>query len=198
METAYEAIFIVDTNLAEEQFKAIVDKYTGVITRTGGVVDDVDRWEPRRLAYEIKGRREGQHIVVNFHSEPASRDELDRIFRISDDNLRHLIVKQDKAADRFPSRVRAAEYERRERDMAARAAAAPPPPAPAPQPVTDLAASEDTEGVESAAGVSDNTANVNEPPLPDATPNTLAGSEGEATTPEGGDTDETEATPENA
>jgi small subunit ribosomal protein S6 len=124
METAYEAVYIIDTGLPEEQVNAIVEKYTGVVTRGGGVVDDIDRWEPRRLAYEVKGKREGAHICMNFRSEPAARDELDRIFRISDDVLRFLVIKQDERADRFPSKARAAEQERRDREMAARAAAA--------------------------------------------------------------------------
>ena len=124
METAYEAVYIIDTGLPEEQVNAIVEKYTGVVTRGGGVVDDIDRWEPRRLAYEVKGKREGAHICMNFRSEPPARDELDRIFRLSDDVLRFVVIKQDERADRFPSKARAAEQERRDREMAARAAAA--------------------------------------------------------------------------
>ena len=143
METAYEAIYVIDTGLPEEQVNGIVDKYTGVVTRGGGVVDDIDRWEARRLAYEVKGRREGVYIVMNFRSEAAAKDELDRIFRISDDVLRHMVIKQDEHADRFPSKVRAAENERREREMAARAAAAPA--APAAGPVTELSAAPATE-----------------------------------------------------
>jgi small subunit ribosomal protein S6 len=123
METAYEAVFILETTLGDEQTRAIVDKYTGVITANGGIVDDTDRWDPRRLAYEIKGKREGIYYVVNFRSAAATRNELDRIFRISDDILRYIIVKQDKKADRYPSRIRVAEQERREREQAARAAA---------------------------------------------------------------------------
>jgi small subunit ribosomal protein S6 len=143
MQTAYETVFILDTANTEEQTTATIDKYSGVITRGGGVVDDVDRLEPRRLAYEIKGRREGLYVVLNFTSEPAAKDELDRIFRISDDVLRYIIIKQDKKADRFPSRTRAAESERREREYAARAAANPPA-APTEQPtVTDLGTNAD-------------------------------------------------------
>jgi len=149
METAYEAVFITDAALNQEQADAVVNKYTGVITTNGGEIDDVDRWEPRRLAYEIKGRREGLYTIVNFRSEPATKDELDRIFRISDDALRHLIVKQSAKADRFPSKARAAEIERREREFAARAAAAPPPviTPEAEQPVTELSASAPDAGV---------------------------------------------------
>jgi small subunit ribosomal protein S6 len=161
METAYEAVFITDAALSQEQADAVVNKYTGVITANGGEIDDIDRWEPRRLAYEIKGKREGLYTVVNFRSEPAAKDELDRIFRISDDSMRHIIVKQDKKADHFPSKARAAEMERREREFAARAAAAPA--AEASQPVTDLSASaaeagvntDDTEENATAAAVSE-------------------------------------------
>lgn len=155
METAYEALFIIDAGMPEDQASAVVNKYTGVLTGQGAQIDDIDRWEPRRLAYEIKGRREGLYIGINFRSEPAAKDELDRIFRISDDVLRHMVTKVDKKADRFPSKIRVAEMERRERAMAAAAAANPPAPAAAPQPVTELSASPAGGGVENADGVSD-------------------------------------------
>jgi small subunit ribosomal protein S6 len=141
-ETAYEAIYIIDAGLSEDQANGIVTKYNEVIERGGGVIDDLDRGEPRRLAYEVKKRREGAYVVVNFHAPVAARDELDRIFRISDDVLRFLILKQDEKADRFPSKTRQAEQERREREAAARLAAYPPAnrqPVEQPQTVTDLA-----------------------------------------------------------
>lgn len=145
MATAYEAIYIVDASLVEDQVKAIVDKYAGVITKANGSVEDTDIWDPRKLAYEINGHREGRYVVVNFLSDAAAKNELDRIFRISDDVIRHMIVKQDPKADRFPSKTRAAEQERREREAAARAAAAPL----APQPITDLGpATVETDEVE--------------------------------------------------
>lgn len=144
-ETAYEAIYIIDAGLSEDQSNGIVTKYNEVIERGGGVIDDIDRGEPRRLAYEVKKRREGAYVVLNFHAPVAARDELDRIFRISDDVLRYLVLKQDEKADRFPSRTRQVEQERREREAAARLAAYPPAnrqpvEQPQPQPVTDLAA----------------------------------------------------------
>jgi small subunit ribosomal protein S6 len=139
METAYEATFILDTHYAEEQVVGIIDKYSGVVTRGGGTIDDTDRWDPRRLAYEIKGKREGLYVIMNFRSEPVAKDELDRIFRISDDVLRHLIIKQDPNADRAPSKTRHAENERREREQAARQAAYPSA-YPSAAPVTEIAA----------------------------------------------------------
>jgi small subunit ribosomal protein S6 len=123
MMTAYEAVFVVETGQSDEFYSGVLEKYRGVVAGHGGNVTDVDRWDPRRLAYEIKGKREGVYYVMNFTSEPPARDELDRIFRISDDVLRYLVVKQDKKADATPGQTRAAEQERRDREFAARAAA---------------------------------------------------------------------------
>lgn len=122
-QTAYETVFILPTGQADDAVRGTIDKYRGVIENAGGTIDDVDTWEPRRLAYPIKKQREGIYVVVNFLANAEAKNELDRIFRISDDVLRHMIVKQDEKADRYPSKIRAAEAEKRERDMAARAAA---------------------------------------------------------------------------
>lgn len=159
MQTAYEAIFIMDAVTPDDQATATVNKYTGVLTNQGAEIDDIDRWEPRRLAYPIKGRREGLYVAVNFRSEPAARDEMDRIFRISDDTLRHLIIKVDKRADRFPSKLRTESRERTQSQNAPSGAA--------PLPVTDLSASATGGGVELAEGVSDNHERVGEP-MPEA------------------------------
>jgi small subunit ribosomal protein S6 len=140
MMNAYEAIYLVDAQLVEDQVNAIVEKYNAIITRNGGEVDDVDIWDPRRTAYEVKGRREARYVVVNFRSEPAAKDEVVRIFGISDDVLRSMVIRQDPRADSQPSRARAAEraaeQERRERETVAA-----PPPAPV-QPPAEVAESE--------------------------------------------------------
>jgi len=122
MNVSYEAMFLVDSGLVDDQIKAVVEKYTGVITKNGGEIVDVDVWEPRKLAYEVKGRETGRFILVNFISTAVAKNELHRIFGISDEILRSMIIRQDPRADVRPSRARAAEAERREREAAARAA----------------------------------------------------------------------------
>jgi small subunit ribosomal protein S6 len=122
MNVSYEAMFLIDSGLVDEQIKAVVEKFTGIITKNGGEIVDVDVWEPRKLAYEVKGRETGRFILVNFISSAAAKNELDRIFGIADEILRSMIIRQDPRADVRPSRARAAEAERREREAAARAA----------------------------------------------------------------------------
>ena len=93
----YEAMYIVDAEVTEEQLDPIMEKYKKVVTDMGGVVGETGKWEQgrRRLLYEVDGRREGMYVLMNFESNAEVPLELDRIFRISDDAFRHIIVRQD-------------------------------------------------------------------------------------------------------
>lgn len=91
----YEALYIVDPELSDEDVTTITEKYKGVIEGQGGEVESINRWEKRRLAYEVKGRFEGIYVLMNFMGETAVENELDRVMRISDDVLRHIIVRRD-------------------------------------------------------------------------------------------------------
>ena len=92
----YETIFILHPSLDEEAVKANIEKFKGVIETGGGSIDNVDFWGRRKLAYEIKKVNEGFYTLVNFSAEPELPKELDRIFRITDSVIRHIIVKEEK------------------------------------------------------------------------------------------------------
>jgi ribosomal protein S6 len=92
----YETIFILHPSLDEEAVKANVEKFKGVIENGGGVIDNVDFWGKRKLAYEISKVNEGFYTLVNFSAEADLPKELDRVFRISDNVIRHIIVKDEK------------------------------------------------------------------------------------------------------
>jgi small subunit ribosomal protein S6 len=90
-------MYIVDPDTPDEGVDAVIEKYKKVIADAGGEVSDASRWEKGRrpLAYEISRKREGIYILMQFVSDADAPKELDRIFRISDDVIRHLIVRQD-------------------------------------------------------------------------------------------------------
>jgi small subunit ribosomal protein S6 len=92
----YETIFILHPSLDEEAVKANIEKFKGVIENGGGTVDNVDFWGKRKLAYEIKKINEGFYTLFNFSANPELPKELDRIFRITDSVIRHIIVKEEK------------------------------------------------------------------------------------------------------
>ena len=92
----YESVFIVKPDLNEEAAKAASEKFTGIITSNGGVIDNIDEWGKKKLAYPIEHLTEGYYYVINFTAVATLPAELDRVANITDDILRSLIVKLDK------------------------------------------------------------------------------------------------------
>jgi len=91
----YETIFILQPTLDEEAVKANIEKFKGVIENGGGVIENVDFWGKRKLAYEINKVSEGFYTLINFNADPELPKELDRIFRINDTVVRHIIVNNE-------------------------------------------------------------------------------------------------------
>lgn len=92
----YETVFVVNPEFNEEAAKAMLDKFTGLITDNGGAVEKVDEWGKRRLAYPIEDFTDGIYYVVEFTAPAELPAELDRVFNITDGILRSIIVKSDK------------------------------------------------------------------------------------------------------
>ena len=90
----YETLFILNTSLEEEAKKAIIEKFKGVIENGGGAIENVDEWGNRKLAYEIGKASEGYYTLINFTAGTELPRELDRIFRITDGVIRHIIVNE--------------------------------------------------------------------------------------------------------
>ncbi len=90
----YEAMFIVRPDLEEEAVEAVIAKFQGLVTGGGGTVTGIDRWGKRRLAYEIAGFMEGVYVVMAFSAEAAVARELERVFRITDEVIRHLVIRK--------------------------------------------------------------------------------------------------------
>lgn len=90
----YEVMFIVDI-ANEEVIQAAVKLVQDTIVRIGGTVTKVDEWGKRQLAYEVKHQNEGYYVVIDFEADPSQIAELDRIIKIHEEIIRHIIVKQD-------------------------------------------------------------------------------------------------------
>ena len=91
----YECMFILKPDVEEEAVQQVIDRYSSIVTDGQGEMVSIDKWGKRRLAYEIKDLLEGNYVLMNFKSEPAVVNELDRVMKISDDMLRFMIINQD-------------------------------------------------------------------------------------------------------
>ena len=90
----YESVIIINPNLSEEAVKALEEKFTGLINENGKV-ESVENMGKKRLAYEIKKNREGIYILFNFEAVPTFIAELERIYRITDDVIKFIVVKKE-------------------------------------------------------------------------------------------------------
>ncbi len=88
----YEVLYIIDITSTDEQIQSVADKFSGVVTEQGGEVIAAGLWDKRRMAYDIKGKGEGCYILMYFTGEATLCLELDRVMRISDDIIRHMIL----------------------------------------------------------------------------------------------------------
>ncbi|HEV2471328.1 MAG TPA: 30S ribosomal protein S6 [Chthonomonadales bacterium] len=93
----YEAMYILDPDITDEALEPVLEKYSKIVTDGGGEVTSAAKWDKGRrpLAYEIAKRTEGMYILMQFKSDSAVPKELDRVFRISDEVIRHLVVRTD-------------------------------------------------------------------------------------------------------
>ena len=90
---AYELTVILRPELSEEKLTTAVENIKKFIAGKGGVISDTKSWGKRRLAYPIKHAIEGNYILLNFTMKPNQNRELETSLRISEDVLRHLLVK---------------------------------------------------------------------------------------------------------
>ena len=91
---AYELLFFVAPTLEEEARANVMGRIESTITAAEGTIDNIDEWGKRKLAYEINKLSEGDYILIDFHADPDSIAELDRILRINDSVERHMIVRR--------------------------------------------------------------------------------------------------------
>ena len=95
---SYETLFAVNGNLAEDDAKAVIEKFVNLINANASDVD-VNEWGKRRFAYPINYVTEGYYVLLTFKSEPSFPLELNRVFGITEGVMRYMTTtKCEKAA----------------------------------------------------------------------------------------------------
>ncbi|MBA7708064.1 30S ribosomal protein S6 [subsurface metagenome] len=77
----------------DEAFDSVIDNVSRFITENGGTISSVERWGKRRLAYPIRHFMEGNYVVTQFKLKPALTKELEASLQISEEVLRHLLLR---------------------------------------------------------------------------------------------------------
>jgi len=88
-------MYLMPPTADEERLGAVSERLQSAITSLGGKIDKVTPPARRRLAYEVAHHRDGHYGVVEFSLPPEQSREFDRTIRLTEDILRHLVVRRD-------------------------------------------------------------------------------------------------------
>jgi len=90
----YESVVIINPSLEVEAIKALIGKISDLINTNGRVIS-VEELGNKKLAYEIKKNREGYYVVFKFEAKPELIAELERVYRITDEVIKFIVVKEE-------------------------------------------------------------------------------------------------------
>jgi len=105
----YETTIIFEPGLEEARINEELDRVTQPIAQAGGEVIEVQRWGKKKLAYNIKKRRDGTYLHIKHKSPATLIAEMDRRFRLNESVLRHLTVLAPKESPRAAEEAPGAE-----------------------------------------------------------------------------------------
>ena len=91
----YEIMLVFSVKDGEDAAKELFEKFKALAEKHDGVMNDVDEWGKRKLAYEINDEAEGYYVVVKYAAEPTFPVEMERVLRITDGVLRFLNIAEE-------------------------------------------------------------------------------------------------------
>ena len=90
----YEVLYIVRADLDDDKVQDAVKRVNTLIERSGGTIERTNLWGKRKLAYEVKHQKEGSYVLQDFKLDPDRVPELEAALKITEEVLRHLIVRK--------------------------------------------------------------------------------------------------------
>lgn len=86
----YECLYIIAADVEEEAREAIINKFSGFITKNGGTVESIDKWGVKKLAYPIKFKRDGFYVLMNYTAEGNVPKDMEKLMNITEGILRSM------------------------------------------------------------------------------------------------------------
>ena len=90
----YESVIIINPGVEEQGIKSLIEKFSTLIN-SDGKVEQVEEVGRKKLAYEIAKHKEGYYIVVTFDANPNLIAELERVYRITDEVIKFLVIRKE-------------------------------------------------------------------------------------------------------
>ena len=114
----YEVLYIISNKYTEEEIKPIIKKVHKTISDNGGEVTIDEIWGKKKLAYHIKHFNFGYYVLVEFNLKGEKIIEIDKIFRMSREILRHQIIARSLRTPDEIKKENALDKSRRDKEVA--------------------------------------------------------------------------------
>jgi small subunit ribosomal protein S6 len=89
----YELVLIISPEVVDEALDTTIKGVSQFITEKGGIVSEVEQWGKKKLAYPVEHFMEGSYVLTRFRLEPVLSKELEANLKMSEEILRHLLIK---------------------------------------------------------------------------------------------------------
>lgn len=91
----YELLYIIASDVAEEKREELIKKFASYVENKGGVVEGIDKWGMRKLAYPINFKNEGFYVLMNLSMNPEDIDAMAKLINITEGVVRQMFVRKD-------------------------------------------------------------------------------------------------------
>jgi small subunit ribosomal protein S6 len=92
----YEIVFLVHPDQSE-QVPAMVERYQGMVTESGGAVHRTEDWGRRQLAHPINKIHKAHYVLFNVECGHEVVKEITGAFKFNDAVLRHMVISRKEA-----------------------------------------------------------------------------------------------------
>ena len=93
MSKKYDVVSIMRPTLDDQAIDSIHKSISEIIENNDGKVIEQGVWQKRKLAYQVEGYKEGIYTITTFEGSSELPNEVDRVLKISDDVIRHKVLK---------------------------------------------------------------------------------------------------------
>ncbi len=90
----YELLYIISSDVTEDKREELIKKFSSYVESKGGVVDGIDKWGMKKLAYPINFKTEGYYVLMNLTLSAEEVDAMAKLMNITEGIVRQLFVRK--------------------------------------------------------------------------------------------------------
>ena len=92
----YEIVFLVHPDQSD-QTQSVLNKFSSIVTESGGKVHRLENIGRRKLAYPIQDQYKASYALLNIECKKEAISEIQSSFKFNDSIIRSLVLSKNKA-----------------------------------------------------------------------------------------------------